>query len=159
MRRRKNTVWRTSEEQKNCLSVISLSVCKPVVLLHHPSVHLSSPSRSICITVSGVFLLDSTHPIYSLDYTTDTKYCTNKSTSNILPYGMWIMNLPEGVWRIVDVQLEIALEAGMRNWEKEKKKKAARGRDQSRKRESEDTLLCSTRLSNLTHTLLNRCTK
>lgn len=51
--------------------------------------------------------------------------------------------------------MDVPLEGGMRNWEKKYKKKAARGRDQSRETESEDTLLCCARLSNLTHTLLN----
>ncbi len=146
--RRKNTVWSTSDEHKNCLSVIWPSVCEPVMLLHQPSVYLSLPYNPFVLLSLASFC--STLPIHSPDNTTDTKYHTNKSNSNILPYGIWIMNFPEGMQSIMG----LLLKAGTRNWEKHLKKKAARARDQSQNRASEDTLLCCTRLSNLTHTLL-----
>lgn len=67
------------------------------------------------------------------------------------------MNLPQGTQGIMGVLLEM-FEAGTYAREEKremlKKTEAARGRDQSRKA-SEDTLLCGTLLSNLTHTLLN----
>ncbi len=97
--RRKNTIWSTSDEHKNCLSVISPSVCEPVVLLHRPSVYLTLPSNPFVLLYLASFC--STLPIHSPDYTTDTKYHTNKSNSNILPYGIWIMNFPEGMQSIM----------------------------------------------------------
>lgn len=68
------------------------------------------------------------------------------------------MNLPEGMRGIMGVLLEM-FDAGMclREEKREKQKKrteAVRRRDQSLK-VSEDTVLCCTLLSNLTHTLLN----